>query len=30
VPGHDPSVLVRFPPAGPGLKGIAVRLDHAR
>jgi glyoxylase-like metal-dependent hydrolase (beta-lactamase superfamily II) len=30
VPGHDPAVLARFPPAAPGLKGIAVRLDQAR
>jgi glyoxylase-like metal-dependent hydrolase (beta-lactamase superfamily II) len=28
VPGHDPSVLARFPAAGPGLAGIAARLDH--
>jgi glyoxylase-like metal-dependent hydrolase (beta-lactamase superfamily II) len=28
VPGHDPLVLTRYPPAGPGLKGIAVRLDR--
>ena len=27
VPGHDPLVLARHPPAGPGLEGIAVRLD---
>ena len=27
VPGHDPAVLVRYPAAGPGLEGIAVRLD---
>jgi glyoxylase-like metal-dependent hydrolase (beta-lactamase superfamily II) len=26
VPGHDPSVLVRFPAAGPGLEGIVARL----
>lgn len=26
VPGHDPAVLTRFPAAGPGLEGIAVRL----
>lgn len=26
VPGHDPSVLVRFPAAGPGLEGKVVRL----
>lgn len=28
VPGHDPLVMARFPPAGPGLEGIAVRLDE--
>ena len=27
VPGHDPEVLRRYPAAGPGLEGIAVRLD---
>lgn len=27
VPGHDPLVLERYPAAGPGLEGIAVRLD---
>ncbi len=27
VPGHDPLVLARYPPARPGLEGIAVRLD---
>jgi glyoxylase-like metal-dependent hydrolase (beta-lactamase superfamily II) len=27
IPGHDPLVLQRFPPAGPGLEGVAVRLD---
>lgn len=27
VPGHDPEVLRRYPPAGPGLEGVAVRLD---
>jgi glyoxylase-like metal-dependent hydrolase (beta-lactamase superfamily II) len=27
VPGHDPAVLERYPPAGPGLDGIAARLD---
>ena len=26
VPGHDPAVLQRYPPAGPGLAGIAVEL----
>ncbi len=29
VPGHDPEVLRRYPAAGPGLEGIAVRLDCA-
>jgi glyoxylase-like metal-dependent hydrolase (beta-lactamase superfamily II) len=29
VPGHDPEVLRRYPPARPGLEGIAVRLDAA-
>jgi glyoxylase-like metal-dependent hydrolase (beta-lactamase superfamily II) len=28
VPGHDPLVLERFDVAGPGLDGIAVRLDR--
>lgn len=28
IPGHDPLVLERFEPAGPGLEGIAVRLDR--
>lgn len=28
VPGHDPLVFDRYPPAGPGLEGIAVRLDR--
>ncbi|MEZ5236598.1 MAG: N-acyl homoserine lactonase family protein [Acidimicrobiales bacterium] len=28
VPGHDPAVLRRYPAAGPGLEGIAVRLDR--
>jgi len=28
VPGHDPLVLQRFDIAGPGLDGIAVRLDR--
>lgn len=28
VPGHDPEVLRRFAAAGPGLEGIAVRLDR--
>ena len=27
VPGHDPLVMQRYPAAGPGLEGIAVRLD---
>jgi glyoxylase-like metal-dependent hydrolase (beta-lactamase superfamily II) len=27
VPGHDPLVMERFPAAGNGLEGIAVRLD---
>jgi glyoxylase-like metal-dependent hydrolase (beta-lactamase superfamily II) len=27
VPGHDPLVMERYPPAAPGLQGIAVRLD---
>ena len=27
VPGHDPLVMDRYPAAGPGLNGIAVRLD---
>ena len=27
VPGHDPLVLRRYPPAGDGLAGTAVRLD---
>jgi glyoxylase-like metal-dependent hydrolase (beta-lactamase superfamily II) len=27
VPGHDPLVMARYPAAGPGLDGIAVRLD---
>ena len=27
VPGHDPLVLRRYPPAGDGLEGTAVRLD---
>ncbi|CAM3545253.1 Metallo-beta-lactamase domain-containing protein [Bordetella sputigena] len=29
VPGHDPLVMQRYPSAGPGLDGIAVRLDMA-
>jgi glyoxylase-like metal-dependent hydrolase (beta-lactamase superfamily II) len=27
IPGHDPLVMQRHPPAGPGLEGIAIRLD---
>lgn len=27
VPGHDPEVMHRYPPAAPELEGIAVRLD---
>lgn len=27
VPGHDPLVMRRYPPASPQLEGIAVRLD---
>ena len=27
VPGHDPSVMARYPAARPGLEGWAVRLD---
>jgi hypothetical protein len=27
VPGHDPQVMQRYPAAGPGLEGVAVRLD---
>ena len=27
IPGHDPAVLDRYPPAGPGLEGWVVRLD---
>ena len=27
VPGHDPAVLRRYPSAGPGLEGVAVRLS---
>jgi glyoxylase-like metal-dependent hydrolase (beta-lactamase superfamily II) len=26
IPGHDPLVMQRFPPAAPGLEGIAVRI----
>jgi len=28
VPGHDPLVMHRYPPASAELEGIAVRLDH--
>lgn len=28
VPGHDPDVFNRFPPAATGLEAIAVRLDQ--
>jgi len=27
IPGHDPRVLERHPAAGPGLDGIAARVD---
>ncbi len=27
VPGHDPLVMQRYPVAGAGLEGVAVRLD---
>jgi glyoxylase-like metal-dependent hydrolase (beta-lactamase superfamily II) len=27
IPGHDPLVMARYPAAGKGLEGIAVRLD---
>ena len=27
IPGHDPAVLQRYPPAAAGLDGIAARLD---
>jgi len=27
VPGHDPAVMRRYPSAGPGLEGVAVRLS---
>lgn len=29
IPGHDPLVMQLYPPARPGLEGIAVRLDVA-
>jgi len=28
VPGHDPIVMTQYSAAGPGLEGIAVRLDE--
>jgi glyoxylase-like metal-dependent hydrolase (beta-lactamase superfamily II) len=27
IPGHDPQIMARFPPANPDTAGIAVRLD---
>ena len=27
VPGHDPAVMRRYPSAGAGLEGVAVRLS---
>ncbi len=30
IPGHDPAVLLRYPAAGPGLDGVAARLDLGR
>ncbi len=27
IPGHDPLVLALYPSAGPGLEGVAARLD---
>lgn len=27
VPGHDPEIMQRFAPSGPGLENIAVRID---
>lgn len=30
IPGHDPQVMYRYPPAGAALEGIAVRLDADR
>ena len=27
IPGHDPLVLKRYPPAAAGLEGIVARLD---
>ena len=29
IPGHDPLVLKRYPPAAPGLEGVVARLDVA-
>jgi len=29
IPGHDPLVLQRYPPATAELKGVVARLDHA-
>jgi len=29
IPGHDPQVLERYPPAAEGLEGVAVRVDVA-
>ncbi len=30
VPGHDPLVMQRYPPARRDLEGMAVRLDERR
>ena len=27
IPGHDPLVMRRYPPAKPELEGVVVRLD---
>lgn len=27
IPGHDPAVFARYPAAGPGLEGWAIRVD---
>jgi hypothetical protein len=27
IPGHDPLVLQRYPPAKPDLQGVVARLD---
>jgi hypothetical protein len=27
IPGHDPSVLARYPAVSPALQGIAAKLD---